>query len=206
MEEKSRSVQGPLFSFIPQPTRNTVRRNGRSRLKMFGDNQRILFRKLMDGVCAEFPVRKEGIQPADEIVEEYWVMDDNDYELFSSALQEHVYKCSGIQRYPIPEQVEKLQNLNLHRTVSILLDIEDMKKESAEKRDRSEEVERMLRDHFNAIVSVITSPTYYHLLRPITYDTLKELRKTLGDPQEKLDSNLTEVIRREFERWNRSRS
>lgn len=207
MEDMSRSVRGPLFEFIPQPTRNTVRRNGRARLKQFGDNQRMLFRKLMDGVCAEFPVRKEGIQPADEIVEEYWFMDGDTYEGFFSAIREHVYKINGIQRYTLSEQGEALKKLNLHRTVTILLDIEDMQKsDSPEEQDRGTQVERLLQDHFNSIVSILSSEMYHHLLWPISYESLKNLRNVFENPQKKLDSNLMEVVRREYNRWGNGRN
>ena len=76
----------------------------------------------------EFTVRKEGIKPADEIDEGYWFMDGDVYEGFFSAIREHVYKLRGIQLYTIPEQVEELKKLNLHRTVIILLESEDMQK------------------------------------------------------------------------------
>lgn len=157
----------------------------------------------MDGINTEFPVTKEGSQPADEIFELYWNMDPEAYEGFSSALQEHAYKLDGLIRYPIQEQVERLQRLNLHRTVTILLDIEEMKKgDSPQLQDRGAEVESMLRDHIKTIVSVITSPTYYLLLVPITYEGLKELRKHFENPQGRLDSNLSTVINREYRRWN----
>ncbi len=189
-------VRGPMFRYLAPQQRRTARRNGRARLKRFGDNQRCLYKLLMNAVSEEYPVFASGMQPADEVTDKYIQMNQNTYADWLSSFQDHLYKLNDLWGYELQEQADRLSTLGLHRTVSVILDLKEWKKsKDFYQEKRANEVQKMLNRHLNCIGKVLRAPLYSLLLQPISYDGFRELRKKFDSPQDQLDANVRAVIR-----------
>lgn len=180
MENISQELMVSKFVDCDRTNRKTKRRNGRAKLKKFGDKQRTLYKMIVDEVSVAYPVYSSGTQPAHDFLHMYNNMSPTDYSAFYSAFREHTYKTARVYGWDLNEQVKLLTKFGLHTTVNIILDIDRLvHSEHLEERRRGREVHNLLMLHYHYLLMILNHRTYAMLLEPITYDRLDTIKEDI---------------------------